>query len=333
MANFSQLPKELVLMVAECLPPHNLLALSQTCNGLRTMLDVHIEAVLPKTVANIAADELTYTYYWRAREMYSIDVDSEIDHGPGPRGGLSEEDSQRLEFLLMLERDGQLSEQRLICSGCVQTHERSLFLSQTRQRQPTKRYCIGWEGRVQICPHQALSYVNVTERLPILKCGSCGRERHYWFIEYSGGRLVIHLRRSLTLGVPLDMVRWPDVMKVLKSRCIAFCPHTHSSDEDFLDRIHYHYDHAGICVDCPAYDQPDGSGSCYVGHHNCVTCGMWVKISTAKRDLQDLEEIQISVLRDLGPPSTKPTEPQWIANVTRPLTKKVTIPSILNSEP
>ena len=313
-------------MVAECLPPLNLLALSQTCSSLRTILDVHIEAVLPKTVAQIALDRPPFIYYWEPRSQYSIDEDAENGYKPAPRGGLSKEDSQRLEFLFMLERDGRLSAQRLVCSGCVQTHERSLFSSQTLQRQPTKRYCLGWEGRLQICPHQALSYVDILEQPPISLCESCGDERNYWSIKDYGGRLCLHLYRSLTFGVPLDPTM-PDLTEILKTRCIPFCPHTNSSDKNFLAWIHYHTKHINlgeVCEDCPAYDQPNGYDSGYVGHHNCDTCGIWVRMSTVS---QGLRGIQIFVHRDLGYLSTKPIDPQWIANVTMPLTKQVTIPS------
>ena len=306
-------------MVAECLPPLNLLALSQTCNSLRTMLDVHIEAVLPKTVAQEVAGKPLPPYHWDSHKKTSNEKDFKTNHLPGPRGDLSKEDSQRLEFLCMLERDGKLSEQRLVCRGCVQTHERSLFTSQTRQKRPMKRYCIGREGRLQICSHLELSYVSVTEWPLGYLCDTCNGEHNYWCINYSGGRLRLHQHRYLTLGVPLDVVRLPDMLKVL-SRSMPFCPHTHSSDKDFLDRIHYHdhhIDNVGICAECPAHDQPDGYGPSYVGHHNCVTCGTWVKIRTAERRRQHWQ-IQISVLRDLGPLSTKPTDSQWIANVTVP---------------
>ena len=308
-------------MVAECLPPLNLLALSQTCNSLKTMLDVYTEAVLPKTVAKEVAGKPLPPHHWDSREEASIEKDFKTVHLPGPRGDLSEEDSQRLEFLCMLERDGQLSEQRLVCSRCVQTHERSLFSSQARQKEPTKRYCIGHEGRVQICPYQELSYANVTEWTPYYSYGPCYHENGNWRIRYTdGGRLTLYLYRSRLLGVPLDKIRWPDIMKVL-SRCLPFCPHTHSSDKDFLDRIHYHdhSNHLGMCAECPAHDQPDEyDESSYVGHHNCVTCGAWIKISIAE-ERRHKTVIQISVHRDLGPLSTKPTDPQWIANVTVPL--------------
>ena len=307
-------------MVTESLPPLNLLALSQTCNRLRTILDVHIEAVLPKTVAARRAPEV---YYWKPREKTSIDKDSKTDHGPGPRGGLSEEDSQRLEFLFMLERDGQLSEQRLVCSGCVQTHERSLFSSQTRQKPPTKRYCLGWEGRLQVCPHRTLSYVEFTERImekwpPISMCGPCGRERNRWSIINSRGRFWLQQHTTLTLGVSMDLTM-PNLTEILKSLCIPFCPHTNSGDKNFLAWIHYHTNPVNFgsnCEDCPAYAENDRYGSGYVGHHSCDTCGMRVRMSTANQGMGCLEGIQISVDKDLGPPSTKPTNPQWIANVT-----------------
>ena len=334
MASFSQLPRELVVLVARCLPPLNLLALSQTCNGLRMMLDVHIEAVFPKTVAQTAIDQLP-RIDWVPHKRKFISNNSASGYDPGPRSGLSKKDSQRLEFLFMLERDGQLPGQRLVCSGCVQTHEGSLFSSPTRQRQPTKRKCLGWEGRLQICPHQALSYSDVIERPPDFMCGSRGCERDYWSIEFSGGRLRLNMHRTLMLGLCLEISR-PDLIEVLKSQCIPFCPHAHSSDKDFLDRIHYHYNHvdfAGICADCPVDDQPARYLSGYVGHHSCGTCGTQVSVSTTKREDQYLEEIQISIHKDLGHVSTNATDPQWIANVTMPLTRKVTIPSLLNSEP
>ncbi len=334
MANFSQLPKELFLMVAECLPPLNLLALSQTCSSLRTILDVHIESVFHKTVVQKALGRQPFIYYWDSSGRYSIDEDSENGYEPAPRRSLSEENSQRLEFLFMLERDGQLSAQRLVCSRCVQTHERSLFSSETLQREPTKRNCLGWEGRLQICPHQALSYADILERPPIALCGSCGHEPNHWSIQDHGEGLWLHLHKTLTLGETLDLTM-PNLTRTLKSRCIPFCPHTNSSDKNFLAWIHYHTSrviHDEICEDCPANYQRGSYSSGYVGHHSCDTCGMRVRMSSEYQGLQYPEGIQISVDRDLGHTSTKPTDPQWIANVTIPLTKQVTIPSQPNSD-
>ena len=331
--SFSLLPRELILLVAECLPPLNLLALSQTCNKLRMMIDVHIETVLLKTVAQIAVEQLPRTY-WIPEEHYFIGENSVSDFDPGPKRALSEENSKRLEFLFMLERDGQLSGQRLVCTGCVQTHERSLFLSPTRQRQPTKRDCLGWQSRLQICPHQALSYRNVTERPPAFMCGSRDCKRNYWSIEFAGGKFRLHMRRFLT--VENFLINRPDLIEVLESRCIPFCPHTHSSDKDFLDRIYYRYyrsNFTGVCADCPAYDQPARYRYDYVGHHSCDTCGTQITVSTGPQKLQCPWEIQIIVHKDLSHASTNAADPQWIANVTMPLTKKVTIPSLLNSEP
>ena len=323
MADFSQLPNELVRMVAERLPPVNLLALSQTCKGLRKTLDVHIEAVLPKTV--VAARRAPEVYYGKPRARTSIDKDSKVDHGLGPRGGLSEEESQRLEFLFMLERDGQLSEQRLVCSGCVQTHERYLFSSQTLQKPPTERYCFGWEGRLQVCPHRTMSYVEVTERMvdgwpPFSLCGPCTRERNRWSIMDVCGRWWLQWHRTLTLGASMDLTM-PNLTQILKLRCIPFCPHTDSSDKNFLAWIHYHTNPVRFgsnCEDCPAYAQNCRYDSGYVGHYSCNTCGMRVTMSTANQGLGCLEGIQITVLRDLGPRSTKPTNPQWIASLTFP---------------
>ena len=333
MANFSQLPKELFLMVAECLPPLNLLALSQTCSSLRTILDVHIESVLPKTVVQTALGRPPFIYYWEPRGQYSIDEAHANGYRPVPRRGLSEEDSQRLEFLFMLERDGQLSAQRLVCSKCVQTHERSLFSSETLQREPTKRNCLGWEGRLQICPHQALSYADILEQPPIALCESCGHERIAWSIEDYGEGLWLHLHRLLTLGETLDLTM-ANLTRTLKSRRIPFCPHTNSSDKNFLAWIHYHTSrviHGEICEDCPADYQCDSYIPGYVGHHSCDTCGMRARMSSASQGLYR-EGIQISVDRDLGHTSIIPTDPQWIANVTMPLTKQVTIPSQANSD-
>ena len=213
-------------------------------------------------------------------------------------------------------------------------HTKGLFSHLKHVRQPTKRYCLGWEGRLQICPHEALSYVNVTERpYPSLPGERCGRQRNSWSINNSGGRSWLHLDRTLTLG-SLDLTM-PNLTEILKSRCIPFCPHTNSSDKNFLAWIHYHNNHvvfARICEDCPAYAPPDKNGSGYVGHHSCDICGMRVRMSTANQGLQYLEGIHISVHRDMNPPSTKPADPQWIANVTMPLTKQVKIHSLANSE-
>ncbi|CAK7275198.1 hypothetical protein SEPCBS119000_006573, partial [Sporothrix epigloea] len=68
------------------------------------------------------------------------------------------------------EQSGQLDEairklrKILWCSYCERYHDRGMFSFAQRKQWSTLRMCIGWEGRLRLCPHISYSWAQVEAR-------------------------------------------------------------------------------------------------------------------------------------------------------------------------
>ena len=88
-----------------------------------------------------------------------------------------EHQSERLELLSMLDRDQEIPQSRAVCSSCADTHDRSLFSSESLAQSSRERRCLGSAGCVWVCPHWIFDHNLVTTSTKprgIHKCGNKG---------------------------------------------------------------------------------------------------------------------------------------------------------------
>ncbi|MCJ1455641.1 hypothetical protein MMC28_005996 [Mycoblastus sanguinarius] len=124
-ANLQHLPTELLLLISQDFPPSTLLSLHYTCRRLNLFFTITIKALHSQSVIGDALEWLL--------------------------------------FLSMLERDHCLRRQHLVCSKCFKTHHASQFSSEEQRCYPTARKCLGFEGKLWVCPHRSWTLAEVME--------------------------------------------------------------------------------------------------------------------------------------------------------------------------
>lgn len=137
-----KLPTELILEIADYLPPVAYISLSYSCRRIRNCMGASIEHLLGDKLplGRQSATALSI-------EMRNVRT------------------LERIEWRCMLDRDRKIPSPKAFCSGCMRTHDRSLFSIQSLTQPSTKRYCLGSAGQIWICPHRSLDYNQVREFL------------------------------------------------------------------------------------------------------------------------------------------------------------------------
>ena len=82
--------------------------------------------------------------------------------------------SERLKLLCMLDQDRMLLPSRAVCSVCADVHDRSLFSPESLAQPSAERCCIGFPGRIWICPHWTLDQRLITTSTTPLRTHGCG---------------------------------------------------------------------------------------------------------------------------------------------------------------
>ena len=156
---FFNLPIEIVLDVAEYLPPSSL---------------VSFELFIfenPPSVMHFTSNGILKTSQ-KARFGFDL-LDhplEKLDRICMKQGALQPESmstsrsqlhlSERLELLCILDRDGSIPSSQTVCSGGVDTHAScsSLFSISSFAQTSSQRRCLGSAGSMWICPHRILDY-------------------------------------------------------------------------------------------------------------------------------------------------------------------------------
>ena len=149
---------ELFLMVAAYLPPSSLMSLSYSCSRIYNKLSLSIEDLLGEReqLAQLPRNALVsripkWTINDRGYFQWSVPTIAQNLHH-----------TERLNLLSMLDRDGKLPPSKAVCSGCADTHDRSLFSTESLAQSSYERRCLGSAGRLWICPHWILDHNLIT---------------------------------------------------------------------------------------------------------------------------------------------------------------------------
>lgn len=116
----SSLPTELLAHILASLPPSTLLALHYTSRRFASLVSLTPQRLFSQTHLH---DSEPPSLEW-------------------------------LLFLSMLERD-HLLHNNLVCSRCTKTHDATHFSSPEQQKSPLARSCLGYEGKIWVCPHKS----------------------------------------------------------------------------------------------------------------------------------------------------------------------------------
>lgn len=165
------LPTEIILIIAHYLPPSSLLSLSYTCQVIRNKMGVSIEHSLGKKDNKMQLSRSAFG----TNLPYLIGVTGRDLRWSLPTMVPNVHRSERLELLRMLDRDGKLPPSKAVCSGCADTHDRSLFSSESLAQPSNERRCLGSAGRLWICPHWILDHNLVTTSAEPRGSHMCGK--------------------------------------------------------------------------------------------------------------------------------------------------------------
>lgn len=300
-----KLPTELILEIADYLPPSSYMSLSYSCRRIRNGMGASIEHVLGDKLpmGRQSATALSV----EMRNVRSL---------------------ERIEWRCMLDRDRKIPSPKAFCSGCMRTHDRSLFSIQSLTEPSTKRYCLGSAGRVWICPHRSLDHNQVMEffREPIDgsvyegRCVPLYGEVYYScsFSSGSSGSFVTWwpIVKMPQDGLPSDQ----DVEEALRLLKVPMCPHLRLNDACVASA--YRKDCASLQRGSRLPSRPDYENLMFSSEPVvCIFCG--VRIQFIGRNLiQPADTLTLVTLRRLDAPSGcapwSCTDRGWICQVADP---------------
>ena len=280
------LPAEIILMISNLLPLSGIMALNYTCRALSIKLGVSTQGVLgePSIVTNIP------TYAERSHQ----------EREPQPRSSLPEHRPslkrlERLELLCMLDRDGQLPQQKAVCSSCATTHDRVCFSEKSLNMESSQRRCLGSTGSIWICPHWIIDYSNWQDCTEPRKDHECGDAKV----------CVMHGQTRPTIKWPIlnltlihdDTPSQEFVTAVLRGNKVAICPHWRMCDSFVTDLYSPNYNRCS-------------------SRRQCRICGTSIYFSmTTHFDSGNMLQVVVE-RRKLE--FTSCTDPAWIAQLHDP---------------
>ena len=199
---------ELILDIAQYLPPSAYMSLSYSCWDVRNKMRVSIAHVLG--------------------DSFIKDLSSASPSSVELRNNRS---SERMEFRSLLDRDGQIPSQNAFCNGCEYPHDSSRFSLASLSQPRIQRRCLGRAGQVWICPHRTIDYHQATsygQTRDLHICGSCS-------IAVSRGYSGYGFESCFTdwpiMKVPRDGVLSNEQVKEALNRLsAAVCPHLRLND-------------------------------------------------------------------------------------------------------
>ena len=299
-----KLSTDLILEIADYLPPSSYMSLSYSCRRIRNGMGASIEHVLgdKAPMGRVSATALSV-------EMRNVRT------------------LERLEWRTMLDRDGKIPSPKTFCSGCLRTHDRSQFSIQSLTEPDTKRYCLGCAGRVWICPHQSFGYDQVLESFEKPRDSSrCeGRSVSMYdecyetcsFGSMSSGWFVTYwpILKMPEHGLPSNQ----DVEEALRPLRAPMCPHLRLNDTCVA---------SAYMKDCASLQ----GGFCLPSRHDykrlilsskrhvCAFCG--ISIEFVRRRLVGPGTLSLVIFRELkclkGSAPWSCTDRGWICQVADP---------------
>ena len=177
-ARLDHLPTELVTLISRYLLPSSLLSLRYTCHRFILHFSISVKTLFSRS----------YT----------------------------PQSDQWLLFLCMLERDHRI--RQLVCCKCYKPHHVSQFSDEERLQCPNVRKCLGFEGKLWVCPHKRWTFAEVQElrkgdQLKVFhpslwpvepcQCLKDGMFLHFMFMHVEASKAgVVEKRVKKALGLP-----------------------------------------------------------------------------------------------------------------------------------
>ena len=222
---------------------------------------------------------------------------------------------ERMTFLSMLERDGQIPDSRPICSACATTHKINFFAGDSLRQESWKRECLGSIGRIWICPRTILSF----DQLKALNRSSESRLIHQDCEFYESMRCSAPALEWPLIPVTASIAPSKSLVSVALSSLDAYvCPHWQLKDDFVL--LHYDEGCKRLTSNWRAEGVPKqpecACRACTYQIRDCEFCGTRISF-TLGYDEEFRRTLFVKARRYLGR-FTRPTDPAWIAQLDFP---------------
>ena len=281
---------DVILMVADYLPPSSRMSLNYSCPNIRDRLDDPIEKWLGERdkLAQLPRDALRFRLprptirpggyaEWCLPTVCLPTVAQNVHH------------TERLKLLCMLDRDGKVPPSKAVCSGCADTHDRFLFSSESLAQPSSERRCLGSGGRVWICPHWIFDHNLVTTSSKPQGNHMCGNK---WVsvMAVNNGFTEPSIMWPLAVSYGSDEVPSKKLVEDILARTdLRVCKHLHFSDK-FVSSLYnpackklWTNDHNRFCACSTCARQPQLATAAesleLVRGRKCESCGTSFRFS------------------------------------------------------
>ena len=292
-----KLSTDLILEIADYLPPSSYMSLSYTCQRIRNSMGASIKYVLGDKVP---------MGRWKASapsiEMRNI------------------RSLERLEWRRMLDRDGKIPSPLSVCSDCLERHDRSHFAIKSLIKPSRRRRCLGGAGLVWICPHRTLD-VDQVEYLKRFKLAEC-RGRHFKGVSSFNPKCSMFSGDSIFTQWPIMPVSPScqpsnqEVKEALRPLNAPICPHLRLNNAKvaslyFQDcrRLRKNYPE----LDCQCLICLSGQRFAEI----CGFCGAGINF-TIRYEINGWGALMLAIRRFIKTQNGDCTDPEWICHVADP---------------
>lgn len=317
--SLQQMPTELLLLIAQSLPPSGLMSLTYTCQRIKRNLNVSIRDILgpSQSVKDSTFEEIRRKLEELRRGMSLPNLTGRT----GLKGNAANCDShsdpkrlERLELVYMLDRDGQIAPSKAVCSTCAAVHEVSLFSVDSLRLDPRNRQCVGSAGRIWICPHWHISHEEA--HTMVRDSHVCGSQKVFvGQLGLNDATIILPVTHLVGGEVPSRR----KVKKVLQPLDIYVCPHLRVKDKFILR--HYSPDCSRLKSDSMFVGSPQHCTdlckckACLWGLCTCAACGTVICFSINTL-IGGRSTLYITPRREI--PNCNITDPKWISQVASP---------------
>ncbi len=233
-----------------------------------------------------------------------------------------------------VERAGNVHSSHLMCSGCMTSHERTLFSPSQRLAAGEHRVCIGREGRAFLCEHISFTFDEMQQRKEdtqsffrgVLCCDSSHYDGDVFAVRaFTCGRLilsgeVIFTREYRIMQVSAgSRIEHCQVVAAMSRACAQMCPHLsvdspsyfHGSPE-YMDVVPHHC-RSRLAREYYHFHGRQCSPDYYCPNRHCDTCFFFTRV--VSRINSNEEDLYLTVRRSVGQ-LLSPVDPRWLAQLS-----------------
>lgn len=313
---FFDLPIEVVLDIAEYLPPSSLVSFELFIfENPPSVMHFTSTGILKKSQkARFGFDLLDHPLA-KLDRMYKKQGALQPESMPTSHSQLHL--TERLELLCMLDRDGSIPSSQTVCSGCVDTHAScsSLFSISSLAQTSSQRRCLGSAGSIWICPHRILDYDQA-------QIGKGAQESRV----HEGRGVAVLNEYSINWPIMKATHTSPpsnnQVREALRPLTAHICPHLRLNDPYvssfyFQDCRRLRWDFEGPYPDCQCSVCSPKPLSELSPEGKCEYCGTTFFFYLLPITIICTEALEVTIVRKMKR-SWRCTDSAWIAQVTDP---------------